>query len=104
MPESQARPQTTAAVSGLVTASLAIALVAAMFVAQLAYKDFYTCTNDALTNEAKQSCNQLLPKDLRGSPGHQQLTRLTGGAGQFATGGSGSSAWPEGSAWPEDSV
>lgn len=66
VPESQARPQTTAAVSGLVTASLAIALVAAMFVAQLAYKDFYTCTNDALTNQAKQSCNQLLPKDLRG--------------------------------------
>ncbi|MFJ9249213.1 hypothetical protein [Streptomyces sp. NPDC101776] len=66
VPETQARPQTTAAVSGLVTASLAIALVAAMFVAQLAYSDFYTCTNDALTNEAKQSCNQLLPKDLRG--------------------------------------
>ncbi|MFE2421358.1 hypothetical protein [Streptomyces hokutonensis] len=65
-PEPPGRPQTTAAVSGLVTASLAIALVAAMFVAQLAYKDFYTCTNDALTNEAKQSCNQLLPKDLRG--------------------------------------
>jgi hypothetical protein len=66
VPEAQARPQTTAAISGLVTASLAIALVAAMFVAQLAYSDFYTCTNDALTNEAKQSCNQLLPKDLRG--------------------------------------
>jgi len=65
-PEAPGRPQTTAAVSGLVTASLAIALVAAMFVAQLAYSDFYTCTNDALTNEAKQSCNQLLPKDLRG--------------------------------------
>jgi len=66
VPESQARPQTTAAISGLVTASLAIALVAAMFVAQLAYKDYYTCANDALTNEAKQSCNQLLPKELRG--------------------------------------
>lgn len=66
MPETQTRPQTTAAISGLVTASLAIALVAAMFVAQLAYKDYYTCANDALTNEAKQSCNQLLPKELRG--------------------------------------
>ncbi|MGW3101057.1 hypothetical protein [Streptomyces sp. NPDC001100] len=65
-PEAPGRPQTTAAVSGLVTASLAIVLVAGMFIAQLAYKDFYTCTNDALTNEAKQSCNQLLPKDLRG--------------------------------------
>ena len=66
VPETQARPQTTAAISGLVTASLAIALVAAMFVAQLAYKDYYTCANDALTNQAKQSCNQLLPKELRG--------------------------------------
>ncbi|MFD9001346.1 hypothetical protein ACFV0T_10310 [Streptomyces sp. NPDC059582] len=60
------RPQTTAAVSGLVTASLAIALVAAGFTAQLVYRDYYTCTTDALTNEAKQSCKQLLPEELRG--------------------------------------
>ncbi|MGW2520107.1 hypothetical protein ACWC09_24430 [Streptomyces sp. NPDC001617] len=60
------RPQTTAAVSGLVTASLAIALVATTFAAQLVYSDYYTCTNDALTNEAKQSCTTLLPKELRG--------------------------------------
>ena len=67
-PEQQGggRPQTTAAVSGLVTASLAIALVAASFTAQLVYRDYYTCTNDALTNEAKQSCSQLLPEELRG--------------------------------------
>ncbi|MEU9389152.1 hypothetical protein AB0D86_04010 [Streptomyces sp. NPDC048324] len=60
------RPQTTAAVSGLVTASLAIALVAATFTAQLVYRDYYTCTNDALTNQAKQSCSHLLPTELRG--------------------------------------
>ncbi|MEU1848023.1 hypothetical protein ABZ499_01740 [Streptomyces sp. NPDC019990] len=60
------RPQTTAAVSGLVTASLAIALVAATFTAQLVYRDYYTCMNDALTNQAKQSCTDLLPKELRG--------------------------------------
>ncbi|MFF7891152.1 hypothetical protein ACFZDI_04275 [Streptomyces sp. NPDC007907] len=60
------RPQTTAAVTGLVTASLAIALVAATFTAQLVYRDYYTCTNDALTNEAKQSCSKLLPEELRG--------------------------------------
>ncbi|MCD9873438.1 hypothetical protein [Streptomyces guryensis] len=60
------RPQTTAAVTGLVTASLAIALVAATFTAQMVYSDYYTCTNDALTNQAKQSCTQLLPKELRG--------------------------------------
>ncbi|MEV0177910.1 hypothetical protein AB0I54_01190 [Streptomyces sp. NPDC050625] len=60
------RPQTTAAVSGLVTASLALALVAATFTAQLVYRDYYTCVNDALTNQAKQSCSQLLPHELRG--------------------------------------
>ncbi|CAM5374675.1 Integral membrane protein OS=Streptomyces violarus OX=67380 GN=FHS41_002743 PE=4 SV=1 [Streptomyces violarus] len=65
-PEQTGRPQTTAAVSGLVTASLAIALVAASFTAQLVYRDYYTCTNDALTNEARQSCTELLPKELRG--------------------------------------
>ncbi|MCX4764464.1 hypothetical protein OG562_26585 [Streptomyces sp. NBC_01275] len=65
-PETNGRPQTTAAISGLVTASLALALVAVGFTAQLVYKDYYTCTNDALTNEAKQSCSDLLPKELRG--------------------------------------
>ncbi|WP_210578256.1 hypothetical protein [Streptomyces sp. GESEQ-4] len=61
-----ARPQTTAAVTGLVTSSLAIALVAATFTAQLVYRDYYTCVSDSLTNEAKQSCSQLLPEELRG--------------------------------------
>ncbi|MGW2936416.1 hypothetical protein ACWDA7_32225 [Streptomyces sp. NPDC001156] len=61
-----ARPQTSAAISGLVTASLAIAMVAATFAAQLVYRDYYTCLNDALTTSAKQSCNDLLPQDLRG--------------------------------------
>ncbi|MER5921203.1 hypothetical protein [Streptomyces mirabilis] len=65
-PDANTRPQTTAAVSGLVTASLAIIMVAATFTAQLVYSDYYSCTNDALTNSAKQSCNDLLPKDLRG--------------------------------------
>ncbi|MGW6904609.1 hypothetical protein [Streptomyces sp. NPDC054940] len=65
-PQQTGRPQTTAAVSGLVTASLAIAVVAAGFTAQMVYSDYYTCTTDALTNEAKQSCNQLLPEELRG--------------------------------------
>jgi hypothetical protein len=66
-----ARPQKSAAVSGLVTASLAIAMVAAGFAAQLVYSDYYTCTNDALTNVAKQSCSDLLPKNLRGILGTQ---------------------------------
>ncbi|WP_210594404.1 hypothetical protein [Streptomyces sp. GESEQ-35] len=65
-PTTNARPQTTAAVTGLVTASLAIALVAATFTAQLVYSDYYTCVSDSLTNESKQSCSQLLPEELRG--------------------------------------
>ncbi|MFK0114784.1 hypothetical protein [Streptomyces sp. NPDC090994] len=60
------RPQTTAAVSGLVTASLGILLVAASFAAQLVYSDYYTCRSDALTNEARQSCSRHLPEELRG--------------------------------------
>jgi hypothetical protein len=60
------RPQKTAAVSGVVTASLALALVAAGFTAQLVYQDYYTCTNDALTQEAQHNCSDLLPKQLRG--------------------------------------
>ncbi|MFI9648509.1 hypothetical protein ACIHAA_19690 [Streptomyces sp. NPDC052040] len=71
-PAPQARPQTTAAVSGLVTASLAITMVAATFTAQLVYRDYYTCVNDSLTTAAKHSCNDLLPKDLRGVLGTQE--------------------------------
>ncbi|MEU3946101.1 hypothetical protein [Streptomyces sp. NPDC029526] len=66
------RPQTTAAVSGLVTASLALALVAASFTAQFVYRDYYTCTNDALTEVAKESCNELLPDQLRGLLGMEE--------------------------------
>ncbi|RII21065.1 hypothetical protein DSC45_01495 [Streptomyces sp. YIM 130001] len=59
------RPQTTAAVSGLVTAGLALAIVAATFTAQLVYRDYYTCVNDALTQSSKQTCEEHLPKQLR---------------------------------------
>ncbi|MBY8868020.1 hypothetical protein [Streptomyces sennicomposti] len=62
----EGRPQITAAVSGLVTASLALVLVATGFAAQFVYSDYYSCMNDALTNEAKQSCDQHLPRELRG--------------------------------------
>ncbi|MER6569119.1 hypothetical protein ABT288_23790 [Streptomyces sp. NPDC001093] len=60
------RPQITAAVGGLLTASLALVLVASTFTVQFVYRDYYTCVNDALTHEAKQSCDQLLPQQLRG--------------------------------------
>ncbi|GGS24459.1 hypothetical protein AB0E75_03415 [Streptomyces griseoviridis] len=64
-PPGAGRPQTTAAVSGLVTASLGILLVAASFAAQLVYSDYYTCRSDALTHEAQQSCSRHLPEELR---------------------------------------
>lgn len=60
------RPHRTAAISGLVTGSLALAMVAATFTLQFVYSDYYTCTNDALTNTAKKDCTHLLPKELRG--------------------------------------
>ncbi|MFE6888887.1 hypothetical protein [Streptomyces sp. NPDC057694] len=59
------RPQTTAAVSGLVTGGLALALVASVFTARMVYSDFYECRTDALTNQAQKSCDDLLPKGLR---------------------------------------
>ncbi|AKJ11262.1 membrane protein [Streptomyces incarnatus] len=65
-PPGAGRPQVTAAVGGLVTASLALVLVASTFTVQFVYRDYYTCVNDALTHEAKQSCDRLLPQELRG--------------------------------------
>ncbi|NEE61511.1 hypothetical protein G3M55_95510, partial [Streptomyces sp. SID8455] len=51
--------------SGLVTAGLGLALVAAMFSARLVYSDYYTCMDDALTNATRDTCEKHLPKDLR---------------------------------------
>ncbi|MEU6224015.1 hypothetical protein [Streptomyces sp. NPDC047042] len=59
------RQQRTAAISGLVTASLALAMVATTFTLQFVYRDYYTCTNDALTTTAKKDCTDLLPEQLR---------------------------------------
>ncbi|MFG3100368.1 hypothetical protein ACGFZL_07605 [Streptomyces sp. NPDC048182] len=60
-----ARPQRTAAITGLVTSSLALLLVVLSFTTQLVYRDYYTCRGDALTDQAKQSCERLLPEQLR---------------------------------------
>ena len=65
-PSQGSKPQTTAAISGLVTASLALVLVAMTFTAQLVYRDYYTCVNDSLTNTAEKSCDDLLPDQLQG--------------------------------------
>ncbi|MGW4230945.1 hypothetical protein ACWEF9_16905 [Streptomyces sp. NPDC004980] len=58
------RQQTTAAVSGLVTALLALTIVAASFTVELVYRDYYTCVNDALTKSGALACNDLLPDPL----------------------------------------
>ncbi|RFU83408.1 hypothetical protein DY218_27970 [Streptomyces triticagri] len=71
-PGTSGRPQTTAAVAGLVTAGLALAIVAATFTAQLVYREYYTCVNDALTEASKQTCEQHLPKQLRPLLGEQE--------------------------------
>ncbi|MFJ6746825.1 hypothetical protein ACIQNI_01335 [Streptomyces sp. NPDC091266] len=60
------RPQTTAAIAGLVTASLALMMVAATFTVQLVYRDYFTCVDDALTQSAANNCKTLLPEQLRG--------------------------------------
>ncbi|GLX18047.1 MULTISPECIES: hypothetical protein [Streptomyces] len=61
-----ARPQRAAAVSGLVTATLALMLAAGSYALQLAYKDFYVCRDDALTRTAELKCNTLLPDNTLG--------------------------------------
>ncbi|WP_432037334.1 hypothetical protein [Streptomyces cucumeris] len=59
------KPQSTAAISGLVTGGLALAIVAATFSLQLVYKDYYTCVDDALTQTSRTQCENLLPEQLR---------------------------------------
>ncbi|WP_148591236.1 hypothetical protein [Streptomyces sp. WAC01526] len=59
------RPQVTSAIAGLVTASLALMMVAATFTVQIVYRDYFACVNDALTQSAGKSCENLLPKELR---------------------------------------
>ncbi|MEV7727563.1 hypothetical protein AB0P15_22850 [Streptomyces sp. NPDC087917] len=61
------RSQRAAAVSGLVTATLAILLAATSYGLQLAYKDFYVCRDDALTRTAELQCNDLLPDNVLGN-------------------------------------
>ena len=65
-PTTSNRPQITSAVSGLVMASIALLIVAASFTAQLVYRDYYTCVNDALTKSGQLACNKELPEPLRG--------------------------------------
>ncbi|GGT58837.1 hypothetical protein [Streptomyces purpureus] len=67
-----ARPQRTAAISGLVTAGLALVIVAASFTVHMVYRDYYTCVDDALTKTGQLSCNELLPDPLQDVFGVQE--------------------------------
>jgi hypothetical protein len=58
----------TAAWTGIVTSAVTIAIVASTFALHLAYRDYYTCKSDALTNPASQACQKLLPEPLRSVP------------------------------------
>jgi hypothetical protein len=59
------KPQRTAAVSGIVTAGIALLLVAASFTFHLVYQEYYSCTRDALTSSSRDACSDLLPTPLR---------------------------------------
>ncbi|GAA0305132.1 hypothetical protein GCM10010302_49720 [Streptomyces polychromogenes] len=62
-----ARPQRAAAISGMVSATLALLLAGTSYGLQLAYKDFYVCRDDALTQTAELQCNTLLPDNVIGN-------------------------------------
>lgn len=64
-PAQAAKSRTTAAVSGLITAALALAVVAATFTFQSVYREYFTCTQDALTQSSREDCKGLLPSELR---------------------------------------
>ncbi|MFF4649485.1 hypothetical protein [Streptomyces sp. NPDC001380] len=61
------RPQVPAAVGGLVTGGVALALVASSWAVHLVYKDYYDCMADALTHRAEQSCSTLAPAWVHGA-------------------------------------
>lgn len=64
-PAQAARAQTTAAVSGLVMAGLALCVVAGTFTIQLVYSDYYACQEDSLTTSSREECDRLIPDQLR---------------------------------------
>ncbi|MCX5392682.1 hypothetical protein [Streptomyces sp. NBC_00094] len=59
------RSMRTAAISGVVAATVSLMIVAVGFTMQLVYRDFYECRDDALTHAGQLACNDLLPKPLR---------------------------------------
>lgn len=64
-PAQAAKAKKTAAIGGIVTAGLTLALVGATFTFQSVYKDYYTCQEDSLTQSSRADCKDLLPERLR---------------------------------------
>lgn len=58
----------TAAWSGIIASGVALAIVAATYGFQFAYRNYYDCKADALTAPAAHACQKLLPSPLRGLP------------------------------------
>lgn len=58
----------TAVWCGIITASVTLAIVAATYAFQFAYRDYYNCKADALTTPASQACERLLPSPFRDLP------------------------------------
>ncbi|MFI5532344.1 hypothetical protein ACIA8O_27800 [Kitasatospora sp. NPDC051853] len=55
------RPQTPAAVGGLVTGGVTVLFVLASLGVTLYYQDYVTCVSEALTAQAADSCDNLAP-------------------------------------------
>lgn len=56
------RPQTPAAIGGLVTGGVTVLFVLATLGVTLYYQDYVTCVSSALTTQARDSCDNLAPE------------------------------------------
>ncbi|MFW6694637.1 hypothetical protein [Streptomyces sp. MAR4 CNX-425] len=59
------RQHTTTAITGIVAAGITLSIVLAGFAVQIAYRDYFSCRSDALTETSKDKCSDELPKPLR---------------------------------------
>lgn len=58
-PAQAAKARRTAAIGGLVAGVLTLLAVAASFTQQMVYEEYYTCRQDALTQAAREQCDDL---------------------------------------------
>ncbi|WP_052848675.1 hypothetical protein [Streptomyces avicenniae] len=71
LPPPRDKPLRTPAIAGIVLSGLALVIVVASYTLQLVYKDYFDCVDDALTQPSRQSCEHLLPRELRPILGEQ---------------------------------